>query len=211
MGYWFVVRTFMCYSRVPTLPGKPVFFFSRPGKCLEFAWKVVKHGILTQNLEKNLKFANFMFQASLFKMSFTKIILIYFLVISILSTHILIRSQSDLGFHCFYLEINWKINGILCHKRNWKPASVLTHFKIFINKICMKVPGIWHKQTWTILEFRTKNLEKTWNLVFGKTWEPCTGFNGNNQLLLFNVVNSYLSFCCVSRKLPPLNCCYAKW
>ncbi len=24
----------------------------------------------------------------------------------------------------------------------------------------------------------TKNLEKTWNLVFGKKWEPCSKVNG---------------------------------
>ncbi len=105
-------------------------------------------------------------------MSFTKIILIYFFVISTLSTQTLIGSQIDLGFHCFYLEITWKIHGILCHKRSGNPASVLTDFKIFILKICMKVPSIWHKKTWKNLEFRTKNLEKTWNLVFGKKWEP---------------------------------------
>ncbi len=37
----------------------------------------------------------------------------------------------------------------------------------------MKVPEIWHKNPWKKLEFRTKNIEKTWNLVFGKKWEPC--------------------------------------
>ncbi len=93
-----------------------------------------------------------MFQASLFKMSFTKINLIYF-VISTLSTQTLIRSQIDLGFYCFYLEIIWKIHGIFWHRRGGKPASVLTHFEILITKICMKVPGIC-----------TKKLEKTWNL-----------------------------------------------
>ncbi len=119
-----------------------VIFFSRPGKYLEFAKKNSK------NLKpgKNLKFANSMFQASLFKTSFTKIILIYFFVISTLSTQRLICSQIDLGFHCFYLEITWKIHGILCHKRSGNPASVLTHFEIFITKICMKMPGIWHKK-----------------------------------------------------------------
>ncbi len=30
-------------------------------------------------------------------------------------------------------------------KNQW--TSVLTHFEIFITKICMKVPGIWHKKT----------------------------------------------------------------
>ncbi len=37
----------------------------------------------------------------------------------------------------------------------------------------MKVPGICHKKPWKNLEFRTKNLEKPWNLLFGKKWEPC--------------------------------------
>ncbi len=46
--------------------------------------------------------------------------------------------------------------------------------EIFITKICMKVPGIWHKKHLEKkLEFRTKNFEKTWNLVFGKKWESC--------------------------------------
>ncbi len=119
-----------------------------------------------------MKFATSMFQASLFKMSFTKVIMIYFFVISTLSTQTLIQSQIDLGIHCFYLEITWKIYGILCHKRSGNPASGLTHFEIFITEICLKVPGIWHKKTWKNLEFRTKNLEKTWNLVFGKSGNP---------------------------------------
>ncbi len=105
-----------------------------------------------------------MFQASHFEMSFTKIILIYYFVISTLSTQTLIQSQIDLGFHCFYLEITWRIHGILCHKRSGNPATVLTHFKIFITKICMKKYLEFGIKT---LEFGNKNLEKTWNLVFG--------------------------------------------
>ncbi len=129
-------------NRVPTLPGKPwkpgilSLCFSRPGKCLEFAQKVVKTWNFNSKPGTNLKFANSMFQASLFKISFTKIILIYFFVISTLSTQTLIRSQIDLGFHCFYLEITWRIHGILCHKRSWNPASLLTHFEFFITNIC---------------------------------------------------------------------------
>ncbi len=123
-----------------------VIFFSRHGKGLELAQKIVK----TWNFnlkpgKKPWKFANSIFQTSLFKMSFTiYIILTYFFVISTLSTQILIRSEIDLGFHFFYLEITLKIHGILCHKRSGNPASVLTHFKIFITKFCMKVPVIWH-------------------------------------------------------------------
>ncbi len=141
-----------------------VFFFQ--------AWKMP--GICSKS-SKNLKFSNSMFQASLFKMSFTKIILIYFFVkstLSTLSTQTLIRSQIDLGFHCSYLEITWKIHGILCHKRSGNPASVLTHFEIFISKICMKVSGIWHKKLLKAWNLGPKTLRKTWNLVFGKKWEP---------------------------------------
>ncbi len=122
---------------------KFVIFFSRPGKCLEFAQKVVKTwNFNSKPVKKNFKFENSMFETSLFKISFTKIILIYFFVIFTLSTQTLIQSQIDIGFHCFTMEITWKIHGILCHKRSGNPASVLTHFKIFIMKICMKVSGI---------------------------------------------------------------------
>ncbi len=141
------------YYTLCIIPG--ILSFSFPG--LENGWNMLKKwekpGLLTQNLEKILKFENSVFQTSLFKMSFTKIIRIYFFVISTLSTQTLIRRQIDLGFHCFYLIITWKIHVILCHKRSGNPASVLTYFKIFITKICMKVPGIWHK-----------NLEKAWYL-----------------------------------------------
>ncbi len=107
-----------------------------------------------ENLE-NLEFCHFLFAGLekawyLLKKSFTKIILIYFFVISALSAQTLIRSQIDLRFHCFYLEITWKIHGILCHKRSGNPASVLTHFEICITNICMKVPGIWDKKPWNL-------------------------------------------------------------
>ncbi len=59
-----------------------------------------------------------------------------------------------------------------CVTREVGTLSVLTPFEIFITKICMKVPGIWHKKTWKKLEFRTKNLEKTCNLVFWKRGNP---------------------------------------
>ncbi len=99
-----------------------VIFFSRSGKCLECAQKVVKTWNFNLKPGKTVKFANFMFQVPLFKMSFTKIILIYFFVISTLSTQTLIQSYIDLGFHCFYLKITWKIHGILCHKRSGNPV-----------------------------------------------------------------------------------------
>ncbi len=146
-----------------------------------------------------------MFQASLFKMLFTKIILIYFFLVSTyFSTQTLIRSQIDLEFHCFYLEITWKIHGILCHKTGGNPASVLTHFEIFITKICMKEPGIWHKKPWKNLEFRTKNLEKTWNLVFGKMWEPWTKPFCQNQSRTLAQMCWMLAFVCSYKFQSPL-------
>ncbi len=44
-----------------------VILFSRPGKCLEFAQKVVKTWNFNSKPGKNLKFENSMFQTSLFK------------------------------------------------------------------------------------------------------------------------------------------------
>ncbi len=136
-----------------------------------------------------------MFQVSLFKVSFTRIILIYFFVISTLSTQTLIQSQIDIGFHCFYLEITWKIQGILCHKRSGNPESILTHFRIFITKICMKLSGIWHKN----FEFRTRNFEKTWNLAFGqKVGTLCIAvvdscFNTTSGPVKYNVLSYPMS------------------
>ncbi len=48
--------------------------------------------------------------------------------------------------------------------------SILTHFEIFIIKICMKVPGIWHKKTWNL---GPKSLRKPGILYLEKKWEPC--------------------------------------
>ncbi len=152
-------------------------FFHFLFQTLKMPQKVVKTwNFNSKPWKKNLKLANSMFQALLFKMSFTKIILIYF-VISILSTQTRIRRQIDLWFHCFFLEITWKIYGILCHKRSGNLAltviEILTHFEIFIIKICMKVPGILHQKPWKNLEFRTKGLRKPGICYLEKKWEPC--------------------------------------
>ncbi len=74
-----------------------------------------------------------------------------------------------------------------------KEHCVLTHFEIFITKICMKVPGIWSKNLWKNLEFRTKNLEKTWNLVFGKKWEPWIVTKQCNKTMLQHDYVIYLT------------------
>ncbi len=109
-----------------------IIFFSRPGKCLEVAQKVVKTCNCNTNPGKNLKFANSMFLAS-FKVLFTKIILIYLIVISTLSTQTLIRSQIDLGFHCFYLEITWKIHGFFVWPDKLEPCICFNTFWDFYN------------------------------------------------------------------------------
>ncbi len=97
-----------------------VINFSRPAKCLEFAQKAEQAWTF---LTLKLKFVNSMFPNSLFKMSFTnKFIYIYFM--STLSTHTVIRSQINVGFHCFYLEVTWKIHGILCYQRGGNPVHV---------------------------------------------------------------------------------------
>ncbi len=62
-------------------------------------------------------FVNFVFQDVIFKN-----ILIYIFVVSALSTQTRIQSQIDLGFHCIYLEITWKIHGILYHQRSGNPV-----------------------------------------------------------------------------------------
>ncbi len=76
------------------------------------AWNLLKKVVKTWTFNtkpgKNLKFAKSKFEASLFQKWFTKIILIYFFVISTLSTQTLVWSEIDLGFHCFCLEIHGK-------------------------------------------------------------------------------------------------------
>ncbi len=141
------------HTRLCFIPGFPPYLENLENlELCHFLFQTWKMPGICSKSGANLKFANFMFQASLFKMSFTEINLIYF-IISTLSTQTLIQSQIDLGLHCFYLKITWKLHGILNHKRRGNPASALTHFKSFITKICMKVPGIWNKKPWKKLEF----------------------------------------------------------
>ncbi len=136
----------------------------------EFAQKVVKTwNFNSKPREKTLKFANSMFQTSLFKMSFTKIILLYFFVISTLSTQTLIRSQIDLGFHCFYLENTWNF----ASQEMWEPCICFNTFRDFYDyNLCENTWNLAQKNLEKLWKFRTKNLEKIWNLVFGKKWEP---------------------------------------
>ncbi len=51
-------------------------------------------------------------------MSFTKLFPLHLCHIYIINTNTVIHCQIDLDFHCFYLEITWKIHGILCHQRS---------------------------------------------------------------------------------------------
>ncbi len=104
-------------------------FLFQAWKCLEFAQKVVKIWNFNSKPGKTWNL-QILFQASLYKMSFTKIILIYFFVISTLSTQTLIRSQIDLGFHCLFLEITWKIHRVFCYKRSGNPVPATFHFSL---------------------------------------------------------------------------------
>ncbi len=77
-----------------------------------------------EKLEKNI-----IFKFSVSEMSFTTTKnLIYIFGISALLTQTLIQSQIDLGFHCFYLEITWKIHEILCHQRSGNPVATKTSY-----------------------------------------------------------------------------------
>ncbi len=102
------------------LPGKPcepgILLFTFSG--VENHWNVFKKwenpGILTQNQEFGV--SRFTFQDVIYKKT-----LIYIYVIATLSTQTLIQSQINMRFHCYYLEITWKIHGILSHQKNGNP------------------------------------------------------------------------------------------
>ncbi len=76
----------LCYCSVPFQGSHPtwktwktlnfVIFFSKPGKCLEFAQKVIKTWNFNSEPGQKLKL-RILFQTSLFKMLFTKINLTY--------------------------------------------------------------------------------------------------------------------------------------
>ncbi len=90
--------------------------FSRLGKCLDFSGKVTKKNRnFNSKPGKRLEFRKFDVSRLTFQGVFTKPI-IYIIVISKLSTPTLwFEAKFNLGFHCFYLEIIWKIHGISCH------------------------------------------------------------------------------------------------
>ncbi len=96
-----------------------VIIFSRPGKCLEFVQKVVKTWNFNSKPWKNLKFANSVFKVSLFKMSFYKENSdLHLCHIYIININIVIWSQIDLGFHCFYLGNTWNF----VSPEKWEPC-----------------------------------------------------------------------------------------
>ncbi len=84
--------------------------FSKSAKNLEFNSKPGK----IVNL-KNLMFPDYIFRVSLQK-------IFYMYIISKLSTPTLNQHQINLGFHCFYLEITWKIHAMSCHQRSGNTA-----------------------------------------------------------------------------------------
>ncbi len=108
-----------------------VIFFSKPRKCLSFAQKVLKTWNFTSKLWKNLKFANSMFQASLFNMSFTKIILIYLFVISTLS-----NTDSKPNWPWISLLLpgnNLENTWNFASQEKWEPCICFNTFRDFYN------------------------------------------------------------------------------
>ncbi len=152
---------------------------------LEFAQKVVKPGILTQKPGKkreNCKFfvSSFTFQDVIYKNNFD-LLLCHIYIINTNTALKPIWPWISLLLHGNNLENN----GILCHKRSGNSASVLTHFEIFITKICMKVPGIWHKKPWKIWILGPKILRKPGIWYFEKSGNP------DNVRLLGNGLENY--------------------
>ncbi len=119
-----------------------------PGKCLKFGQKVRKTWNFNSKSGNNLTFVNSVFQDSFFKMSFTQKYDFNF-VISTLSTQTLIQSQIDLGFHCFYLEITWKIYGILCRQRSKNPVIRWWHRTLFFSSSKIEYEVRTHEVTYT--------------------------------------------------------------
>ncbi len=158
----------------PTMVTQPVKqpYFCFPGNypfslITGFPWKTFKTWnfvvFLSRNFiskpRKKLKFANFMFQASLFKM-------IYFFVISTLSTQTLIRSQIDLEFHCFYLENTWNF----VSQEKWEHYICFNTFQDFYNKTLYEstwnlAQKIWNLRPKTLRKPGIWNLEKSGNPV----------------------------------------------
>ncbi len=106
-----------------------VIFFSMPGICS----KSGKNLEFNSKLGKNLQFANSMFQASLFKMSFTKIILIYFFC------HIyIINTNTDSKPKCPCISLLLPGNNLentwnFMSQEKWKPCICFNTFQDFYN------------------------------------------------------------------------------
>ncbi len=127
----------------PSLDWKRLFYMHVSGilsssfRGLENAWNLLKRwekpGILTQNLKTNWNWQILCFQASLFKMSFTKIILIYFFVISTLLTQNT-DSKPNLPWISLLLSGNNLENtwNFLSQKK-WEPCICFNTFQDFYN------------------------------------------------------------------------------
>ncbi len=144
----------------PLYRGKPWIlpFTFQPRKYLAIAQKLGgKPGILVENLEKKQQISNcfvsrFTFQDVIYKKNLLHLRHIY-----IINTNTVIWSQIDLGFHCFSLEITWKIHGISHHQRSGNPVLVL--------------------DTSCLTNFHLKSYDSVWRVLFplcliryGLTW-----------------------------------------
>ncbi len=91
---------------------------------MEFAQKVEKHWNFNSKPGKK----PFKLVICCFKIHFLRCYLqeknhLHLCHIYIINIYTIIRSQIDLEFHCFYLEISWKIHVILCHQRSSNSGS----------------------------------------------------------------------------------------
>ncbi len=124
-----------------------VIFFSKPGKCLEFAQKVVKTWNFNSKPGKKLEICKFYvssctFQDVIYKNNYDLL----------LCNIYIINSNTDSKPNWAWISLLLPGNNLentwnFVSQEKWEPWICLAHFKIYITKICNKVPVIWHKKT----------------------------------------------------------------
>ncbi len=96
---------------------------------LENAWigsKSVKGWNFNSNPRKKHEICKFNVPKVTFRDVIYKKIHLHLCHIYIINTNTVIQRQVDLGFQCFYLEITWKMQGMLCYQRSGNPVCTST-------------------------------------------------------------------------------------